>query len=107
MQYVIVQWLSDHEPDRNTDLSQGLRENWNATQKWKEAIKKVQAAQRLALGGKVRHERVLNSRCTSPVSTPDETPDASDSEFVDARETDRQDTVVAGITDRTKTVTLS
>ena len=99
----IVQWLSDHVPDKHTDLSEGLRENWNATKKWKDAIAKVQAAQRLAKGGKVRHERVVNSRCTSPVSTPED----SDAEFVEASEPESTDTLVEGLTDRTATVTLS
>jgi len=96
---MIGQWLSQHKPDESVDLSSGLRENW-ATKKWQNAIKKVQAAQRLAKGGALRKERQAGSgyMTTSGDTTTDE-------EFVSGDEREEApsmlsaDTIVKGTKD--------
>ena len=47
----VLQWLTEHSPSTEHDLSHGLRDNWNPQRRWKATVNSVIASQRLAKGG--------------------------------------------------------
>lgn len=92
------QWLTDHKPDGDVDLSAGLRENWNPKQKFKTAVRKVMAANRFnSAGESARARRGTDASTTSTLATTttdDDTDDNTNRSFTTADHSPQTDVFI-------------